>query len=87
MKTYQVIEKFNPDKDYKIPIRPQYAKCLASMSKGEISNAKESTIDVDFTIPAQNYTEFHRVLNLIPHGFKVDTWNNGWSSAKICKCS
>jgi len=42
-----------------------------------LHNAKESTIDVDFTIPAEDYAEFHRVLNLVPHGFKVDTWNNG----------
>ncbi|QLH06672.1 DUF6036 family nucleotidyltransferase [Nitrosopumilus ureiphilus] len=42
-----------------------------------LHNAKESTIDVNFTIPAEDYAEFHRVLNLVPHGFKVDTWNNG----------
>lgn len=42
-----------------------------------LHNAKASTIDVDFTIPAQDYSEFHRVLDLVPHGFKVDTWNNG----------
>lgn len=40
-------------------------------------NAKASTIDVDFTIPAEDFEEFHRVLDLVPHGFKVDTWNNG----------
>jgi len=42
-----------------------------------LHNAKESTIDVDFTIPAEDYTEFHRVLDLVPHGFEVHTWNNG----------
>lgn len=42
-----------------------------------LHNAKASTIDVDFTIPTEDYTEFHRVLDLVPHGFKVDTWNNG----------
>ena len=42
-----------------------------------LHNAKASTIDVDFTIPAEDYAEFHRVLDLVPHGFKVDTWNNG----------
>ena len=42
-----------------------------------LHNAKASTIDVDFTIPAGDYSEFHRVLDLVPHGFKVDTWNNG----------
>ena len=42
-----------------------------------LHNAKASTIDVDFTIPAEYFSEFHRVLDLVPHGFKVDTWNNG----------
>lgn len=42
-----------------------------------LHNAKASTIDVDFTIPSEDFAEFHRVLDLIPHGFKVDTWNNG----------
>lgn len=42
-----------------------------------LHNAKASTIDIDFTIPAGDYFEFHRVLDLVPHGFKVDTWNNG----------
>lgn len=42
-----------------------------------LHNAKVSTIDVDFTIPAQYFTEFHRVLKLVPHGFRVDTWTNG----------
>ena len=42
-----------------------------------LHNAKASTIDVDFTIPAEDFAEFHRVLDLVPHGFKVDTWNNG----------
>ncbi len=42
-----------------------------------LHNSKASTLDVDFTIPAKDFSEFHRVLNLVPHGFKVDTWNNG----------
>ncbi len=42
-----------------------------------LHNSKTSTIDVDFTIPTESFSEFHRVLDLIPHGFRVDTWNNG----------
>lgn len=42
-----------------------------------LHNIKASTIDVDFTIPAEDFSEFHRVLDLVPHGFKVDIWNNG----------
>ena len=40
-------------------------------------NFKPSTIDVDFTIPAEYLSEFHKVLDLTPHGFKVDTWSDG----------
>ncbi len=42
-----------------------------------LHNAKASTIDVDFTIPGEDFDEFQRVLNLVPHGFKVDMWNDG----------
>jgi len=42
-----------------------------------LHNSKASTIDVDFTIPADSFSEFRRVLDMVPHGFKVDTWNNG----------
>ena len=40
-------------------------------------NAKPSTIDVDFTIPAKYFDEFKRALELTPHGFKVDFWHDG----------
>src|SRR5438445_1101735 len=39
--------------------------------------AKPSTIDVDFTLPGEDYTEFTRILEIVPHGFKVDTYNDG----------
>src|SRR3989338_5703812 len=39
-------------------------------------NAKPSTLDVDFTI-AQGYDEFSRLLKEIPHGFKVDYYQDG----------
>lgn len=38
---YLVIEKFNPKKDYSIKIRAQYAKCLASLRKGQTMNPHE----------------------------------------------
>ncbi|MGI0066532.1 MAG: DUF6036 family nucleotidyltransferase [Nitrosotalea sp.] len=38
---------------------------------------KPSTIDVDFTIPGEDYGEFERVLKLVSHGFKVDTYKDG----------
>ena len=38
---------------------------------------KPSTIDVDFTIPSEDYNEFNQTLNNIPHGFRVDCWKDG----------
>ncbi len=32
---HQVIEEYNPDKEYSIPIRNQVANCLSLMKKGE----------------------------------------------------
>ena len=39
--------------------------------------AKSSTRDVDFTIPGEDYVLFKKTLRGIPHGFKVDCWNDG----------
>lgn len=39
--------------------------------------AKASTIDVDFTIPKDDYAEFVRALDNIPHGFKIDNYKDG----------
>ena len=33
--------------------------------------AKTTTIDADFTIPTENFSEFLRALDMVPHGFKV----------------
>lgn len=41
MKTYQVVKQFDSSKDYGISIRPQFAKCLGVMKKGETINSKE----------------------------------------------
>nr|MDO8087342.1 hypothetical protein [Candidatus Sigynarchaeum springense] len=38
---------------------------------------KTSTVDVDFTIPANNKAVLERILRTIPHGFKIDMWANG----------
>jgi len=40
-------------------------------------DAKTSTIDVDFTIPSDDYGVFKKTLSSIPHGFKVDCWKDG----------
>jgi len=40
-------------------------------------SVKPSTIDIDFTIPDQDYDEFENALNIIPHGFRVDCWKDG----------
>lgn len=33
--------------------------------------AKPSTIDVDFTLPGEDYDAFQRALAIVPHGFEV----------------
>jgi hypothetical protein len=40
LKVYQVLKKFDSKKDYGFDIRPQYAKCLAVMKKGEKIDSK-----------------------------------------------
>jgi len=45
--------------------------------------AKASTIDVDFTIPNEDYALFKETLRVIPHGFKVDCWEDGMVFSQI----
>lgn len=40
-------------------------------------DAKPSTIDVDFTGPAEDMDEFSRVEKSIPHGFRIDKYKDG----------
>ena len=40
-------------------------------------NLKPSTIDVDFTIPHEDISEFEDVLKKVPHGFRIDYWPDG----------
>jgi hypothetical protein len=40
-------------------------------------DAKASTMDVDFTIPSNDYAIFKETLGRISHGFKVDCWEDG----------
>jgi hypothetical protein len=44
---------------------------------------KPSTVDVDFTIPWEDYDEFHRALRNTPHGFTVDCWKDGMVFSQI----
>lgn len=41
LKTYQVLKKFDSKKDYGFDIRPQYAKCLGVMKKGDTLNSND----------------------------------------------
>lgn len=45
--------------------------------------AKASTIDVDFTIPNEDYTLFKETLSAIPHGFRVHCWKDGMVFSQI----
>ena len=38
---------------------------------------KPSTRDIDFTVPSDDKSEFYRIRNTIPHGYKIDVWTNG----------
>lgn len=38
---------------------------------------KSSTIDVDFTIPHEDYEEFTKAEKATPHGFEIDKWEGG----------
>ncbi|MBM5805645.1 MAG: hypothetical protein FJZ49_06270 [Candidatus Verstraetearchaeota archaeon] len=40
-------------------------------------DVKPSTIDIDFTVPGEDYEEFQRALKAVPHGFKIDCWKDG----------
>lgn len=42
-----------------------------------LPDLKPSTIDIDFTGPREDITEFNKVQKSIPHGFEVHTWTNG----------
>ena len=39
---------------------------------------KDSTLDIDFTIPGCDKTEFEQVLKNNPPGYKVDRWSDGY---------
>ena len=39
--------------------------------------AKPSTIDVDFTIPSEYYTEFETAKKIVQPGFRVDLFHDG----------
>ncbi len=39
--------------------------------------AKPSTVDVDFTLPGEDYDEFQKALRNTSHGFTVDCWTDG----------
>lgn len=40
-------------------------------------NLKSSTIDIDFTGPAEDIKEFNRVQKMVPHGHKIDAYEDG----------
>ena len=40
-------------------------------------NAKPSTIDIDFTIPGNDYDEFERAKKIVQPGFRVDVFRDG----------
>jgi hypothetical protein len=39
---------------------------------------KTSTLDIDFDMSSEDKKEFDRVLEIIPHGFKIDRFTEGY---------
>ena len=46
-------------------------------------NVKPSTIDVDFTGPGKDIAELRKALKNVPHGFKIDCWEDGMVFSQI----
>ncbi len=46
-------------------------------------DVKPSTIDVDFTVPGEDYDELQNALTRVPHGFTVDCWKDGMVFSQI----
>jgi len=46
-------------------------------------DAKASTMDVDFTIPRNDYAVFKETVGGIPHGFKIHCWKDGMVFSQI----
>ena len=40
-------------------------------------NVKQITVDVDFTIPGEDYEEFERARNIVQPGFRIDVFRDG----------
>lgn len=45
LKIYEVLAKFDSDKNYGFDIRPQYGKCLSVMKKGDKFDSKQFVND------------------------------------------
>ncbi|MFH1588054.1 MAG: DUF6036 family nucleotidyltransferase [Candidatus Diapherotrites archaeon] len=41
-------------------------------------NSKDSTKDIDFDLNKEDYQEFKKILEEIPHGFKIDLFEGGF---------
>lgn len=39
---------------------------------------KSSTRDIDFTIPSDHRKEYDKAISSVPHGLKIDVWEDGW---------
>ncbi len=48
-----------------------------------ILGVKPSTVDIDFTLPSEDYDEFKRALKNTPHGYRVDYWKDGFVFSQV----
>ncbi len=67
--------------DFLGEIDKELARKIAIVAVGgtamTLVNAKLSTIDVDFTIPGEDYDEFERANKIVQPGFRVDAFRDG----------
>ena len=68
---FDFIEVLNEDLTKKITL------VAAGGTAMTLLDLKESTIDIDFTIPSSDIIEFEQVLKNNPPGYKVDRWTDG----------
>lgn len=60
-----------------IELRKKITLVAAGGTAMTLLDLKPSTIDIDFTAPSENISEFKKTLESIPHGFKIDCWPDG----------
>jgi Nucleotidyltransferase of unknown function (DUF6036) len=67
---FEFLEEVDKELDFEITLVAVGGTALTLL------DIKASTIDIDFTMP-DHFEEFRDILNIVPHGFKIDTYPDG----------